>query len=99
MRVIGTNADGTTHGVLTQCPGILSNDFFINRLDMATEWKQSPDGGSFAATDRKSGNLKWIATRSDLIFGLYSILCSLAKVFAAKVFACVDGETKITDKL
>ncbi len=74
------------------CPGILSNDFFVNLLEMATEWKQSPDGSSFAATDRKSGNLKWTATRSDLIFGSNSILRSLAEVYA-----CADGGAKFAN--
>ena len=93
MRVLGTNADGSNHGVLTHRPGILSNDFFVNLLDMATEWKQvSPCGNAFAATDRKSGDIKWTATRADLTFGSNSILRSLAEVYA-----CADGEAKFVN--
>ena len=88
MRVLGTNADGSNHGVLTDRPGTLSNDFFVNLLDMATEWKQvSPCGNAFAAIDRKTGATKWTATRADLVFGSNSILRSLAEVYA-----CTDGE-------
>jgi len=90
MRVLGTNADGSNHGVLTDRPGTLSNDFFVNLLDMATEWKQvSPCGNAFAAIDRKTGATKWTATRADLVFGSNSILRSLAEVYA-----CTDGEAK-----
>jgi catalase-peroxidase len=90
MRVLGTNADGSNHGVLTDRPGTLSNDFFVNLLDMATQWKQvSPCGNAFAAIDRKTGATKWTATRADLVFGSNSILRSLAEVYA-----CTDGEAK-----
>ncbi len=90
LRVLGTNADGSNHGVLTDRPGTLSNDFFVNLLDMATEWKQvSPCGNAFAATDRKTGATKWTATRADLVFGSNSILRSLAEVYA-----CADGSAK-----
>jgi catalase-peroxidase len=90
LRVLGTNADGTNHGVLTDRPGSLTNDFFVNLLDMATEWKQvSPCGNAFAATDRKTGATKWKATRADLVFGSNSILRSLAEVYA-----CADGGAK-----
>ena len=90
MRVLGSNADGSNHGVLTDRPGTLSNDFFVNLLDMATEWKQvSPCGNAFAAIDRKTGATKWTATRADLVFGSNSILRSLAEVYA-----CTDGEAK-----
>jgi catalase-peroxidase len=90
MRVLGTNADGSNHGVLTDRPGTLTNDFFVNLLDMATEWKQvSPCGNAFAAIDRKTGATKWTATRADLVFGSNSILRSLAEVYA-----CADGEAK-----
>jgi catalase-peroxidase len=90
MRVLGTNADGSSHGVLTKRPGLLTNDFFVNLLDMACEWKQvSPCGNAFAAFDRKTGAQTWTGTRVDLVFGSNSILRSLAEVYA-----CADGETK-----
>ncbi|MFM2197984.1 MAG: heme catalase/peroxidase [Verrucomicrobiota bacterium] len=90
LRVLGTNADGSNHGVFTERPGTLTNDFFVNLLDMATEWKQvSPCGNAFAAIDRKTGATKWTATRADLVFGSNSILRSLAEVYA-----CADGEAK-----
>jgi catalase-peroxidase len=93
MRVLGTNADGSNHGVLTDRPGTLTNDFFVNLLDMATEWKQvSPCGNAFAAIDRKTGATKWTATRADLVFGSNSILRSLAEVYA-----CTDGEAKFVN--
>jgi catalase-peroxidase len=90
LRVLGTNADGSNHGVLTNRAGTLTNDFFVNLLDMAAEWKQvSPCGNAFAAIDRKTGATKWTATRADLVFGSNSILRSLAEVYA-----CADGESK-----
>lgn len=90
MRVLGTNADGENHGVLTDRPGTLSNDFFVNLLSMATEWKQvSPCGNGFAAFDRKTGAPKWSGTRADLVFGSNSILRALAEVYA-----CADSEAK-----
>lgn len=93
MRVLGTNSDGSNHGVLTGRPGSLTNDFFVNLLDMATEWKQvSPCGNAFAAIDRKTGATKWTATRADLVFGSNSILRSLAEVYA-----CADGEAKFVN--
>jgi len=83
MRVLGTNADGSPHGVFTERPGTLSNDFFVNLLSMATEWKQvSPCGNAFAAFDRKTGAPKWTGTRADLVFGSNSILRALAEVYA-----------------
>jgi catalase-peroxidase len=90
MRVLGTNADGGTYGVLTGRPGSLTNDFFVNLLDMGTEWKQvSPCGNAFAAFDRKTGQPKWTGTRSDLVFGSNSILRAVAEVYA-----CADSEGK-----
>jgi len=90
MRVLGTNADGSPHGVFTERPGTLSNDFFVNLLSMATEWKQvSPCGNAFAAFDRKTGAPKWTGTRADLVFGSNSILRALAEVYA-----CADSEAK-----
>ncbi len=94
LRVLGANAGGAGHGVLTKRPEALTNDFFVNLLDMATEWKQvSPCGNAFAAFDRKTGAPKWTGTRADLVFGSNSILRALAEVYA-----CADSEPKfITD--
>ncbi len=89
LRVLGANADGVKHGVLTTRPGSLTNDYFVNLLDMATEWKQvSPCGNAFAGLDRKTGAPRWSATRADLVFGSNSILRSLAEVHA-----CADSES------
>ncbi len=93
MRVLKTNADGTDHGLLTDRPEALTNDFFVNLLDMGTEWKQvSPCGNAFAGLDRKSGKPKWTGTRADLVFGSNSILRALAEVYA-----CADSETKFVN--
>ena len=81
MRVLGTNTDGSAHGVLTQNVGALSNDFFVNLLDMATEWKDAGDG-TFEGRDRASGDVKWTGTRADLVFGSNSQLRALAEVYA-----------------
>ncbi len=90
MRVLGTNADGSRHGMFTERPGQLSNDFFVNLLDMATEWKQvSPCGNAFAGMDREGGEAKWTATRADLVFGSNSVLRALAEVYGS-----ADGEEK-----
>jgi catalase-peroxidase len=90
LRVLGANAGGESYGALTARPGVLSNDFFVNLLDMGTEWKQaSPCGNAFAGVDRKSGAPKWSATRVDLVFGSNSILRALAEVYA-----CTDSEEK-----
>ncbi len=84
MRVLNTNADGSPHGVFTQRPEALTNDFFVNLLDMSTEWKSvSPCGNAFAGVDRKSGKSKWTATRVDLVFGSNSVLRALAEVYGA----------------
>jgi catalase-peroxidase len=90
MRVLVANADGSPHGVFTQSPGSLTNDFFVNLLDMGTEWKSvSPCGNAFAGQDRKTGASKWTATRVDLVFGSNSQLRALAEVYG-----CADGEEK-----
>jgi len=84
MRVLNTNADQTDHGVFTDKPEVLTNDFFVNLLDMATEWKPlSDDANVFEGRDRASGDLKWTATRADLIFGSNSQLRALAEVYAS----------------
>jgi catalase-peroxidase len=90
MRVLGGNADGSSYGVFTQRPGALTNDFFVNLLDMGTEWKSvSPCGNAFAGLDRKTGVSNWTATRADLVFGSNSELRVLAEVYG-----CADGEEK-----
>ena len=81
LRVLGTNVDGSAHGVFTKNPGALSNDFFVNLIDLDTEWKPAKDG-SLVGTDRKSGKTKWTATRADLIFGSNSQLRAVAEVYA-----------------
>jgi catalase-peroxidase len=81
MRVIGTNHGGTKHGVFTDREGALTTDFFVNLTDMA--WKWVPTGmNSYALTDRKTGAVKWTATRADLVFGSNSILRAYAEVYA-----------------
>ena len=90
MRVLKTNAGGTQHGVFTKRPESLTNDFFVNLLDMGTEWKAvSQDASLFEGRDRKSGEVKWTGTRVDLVFGSNSILRALAEVYG-----CSDGEKK-----
>ena len=90
MRVLNTNADGSPAGVLTERPETLSNDFFVNLLDMSTEWKAaSPCKNFFQGHDRKTGAVKWAATRTDLIFGSDSQLRALAEVYG-----CSDSEEK-----
>ncbi|QEY16358.1 catalase/peroxidase HPI [Cellvibrio sp. KY-GH-1] len=81
LRVLGTNHGGSKHGVFTDKVGVLSNDFFVNLTDMAYQWK--PTGkNSYNIVERKSGNVKWTATRVDLVFGSNSILRSYAEVYA-----------------
>ena len=83
LRMLGANVDGTSHGMFTDKPGALSNDFFTNLLDMSNEWKPTSDKGDvFEARDRKTGEVKWSATRVDLIFGSNSQLRALAEVYA-----------------
>jgi catalase-peroxidase len=90
MRVLGTNADGSPTGVFTDRPETLSNDFFVNLLDMSTEWKAaSPCKNFFQGHDRKTGAVKWAATRTDLIFGSDSQLRALAEVYG-----CSDSGEK-----
>ncbi|MEO8187708.1 MAG: peroxidase family protein, partial [Burkholderiaceae bacterium] len=84
MRVLGANANGAKHGVFTAKPGTLSNDFFINLLDMNTEWKaKSGDDGVFEGKDRKTGQVRWTGTRVDLVFGSNSQLRAIAEVYAS----------------
>ncbi|GAA2548451.1 catalase/peroxidase HPI [Mycolicibacterium diernhoferi] len=83
LRVLDTNHGGTKHGVFTERPGALTNDFFVNLLDMATEWKPSPaDDGTYVGTDRATGAQKYTGTRNDLLFGSNSQLRAWAEVYA-----------------
>lgn len=84
MRVLNTNFGNSQHGVFTQRPGTLTNDFFVNLLDMRTEWqKSSKADGVFEARDRKTGEVKWTGTRVDLVFGSDSQLRAIAEVYAS----------------
>ncbi|MEM8841010.1 MAG: catalase/peroxidase HPI [Pseudomonadota bacterium] len=92
MRVLGTNADGSSHGVLTETPGALTNDFFANLLDLGTEWKPAGEN-LYEGCDRASGAVKWTGTGVDLVFGSNSQLRALSEVYA-----CDDAkETFVTD--
>jgi catalase-peroxidase len=83
MRMLGTNVNGAKHGVFTSKPETLTNDFFVNLLDMGTEWKPvSQDADVFEGHDRKTGKVKWTGTRVDLVFGSNSQLRALAEVYA-----------------
>ena len=88
MRALGANAGGLRHGVFTDRVGTLSNDFFVNLLDMSTEWERSADSeGIYEGRDRATGEIRWTATEADLIFGSNSQLRALAEVHA-----CDDSE-------
>jgi catalase-peroxidase len=90
MRVLGTNFGQAAHGVFTKRPGALTNDFFINLLDMGTEWKPvTEDAGVFEGRDRRTGELKWTGTRVDLVFGSHSQLRAISEVYAS-----ADAEKK-----
>lgn len=92
LRVLGANVGQTAHGVLTQRPGTLSNDFFANLLDMGTAWKPTSEAAElFEGRDRSSGALKWTATRVDLVFGSNSQLRAIAEVYAS-----ADAQAKFT---
>jgi catalase-peroxidase len=83
MRALGINVGGTKHGVFTRRPGVLTNDFFVNLLEMGTQWKRSAaDPQVLEGRDRNSGELKWTGTVVDLVFGSNSQLRSLAEVYA-----------------
>jgi len=82
MRALNANYDGSKHGVFTDNPGQLSNDFFVNLVDMATEWKPTSVKGIYEGKDRETGKVKWTATRADLIFGSNSELRAIAEVYA-----------------
>ena len=84
LRVLGANAGASKHGVFTKKPGTLTNDFFVNLLDMSTEWKPAQGAeGVYEGRDRKTGGAKWTSTRVDLIFGSHSELRALAEVYGS----------------
>jgi catalase-peroxidase len=83
LRVLGANTGGTSHGVLTERSGQLTNDFFVNLLDMDTTWSTSGDEHVYDGVDRSTGQPRWTATAVDLVFGSHSVLRSLAEVYAS----------------
>jgi catalase-peroxidase len=90
LRVLGANANGSTHGVFTKRTGELTNDFFVNLLDMSTDWKPAAGkDGIYEGRDRKTGKVRWTGTRVDLVFGSNSQLRALAEVYASS-----DGRKK-----
>jgi catalase-peroxidase len=90
LRVLGANFGDTKHGVFTDRPGSLTNDFFVNLLDMGTEWKPKTEAArEFEGHDRKTGDLKWTANRVDLVFGSNSVLRALCEVYGSS-----DGQEK-----
>ncbi|MCY3792924.1 MAG: catalase-peroxidase, partial [Gammaproteobacteria bacterium] len=93
LRALNANAGGASHGVLTDRPGALSNDFFVNLLDMSTVWAKSEgQEGLYEGRDRSSGSLRWTATPVDLLFGSHSELRAIAEVYAAD-----DGAEQFVD--
>jgi catalase-peroxidase len=90
MRALNANVGQSRHGVFTQRPGALSNDFFVNLLDMGTSWKPVSDADDmFEGTDRATGEKKWTGTRVDLVFGSNSQLRAVAEAYA-----CADAQEK-----
>jgi catalase-peroxidase len=93
LRVLGANHDGSELGVLTERPETLTNDFFINLLDVGTTWSPaSQDEQTFEGRDRTTGELRWTGTRVDLVFGSNSVLRALAEVYASD-----DAATKFIE--
>jgi catalase-peroxidase len=82
LRALGANHGGNRHGVFTDKPGVLTNDFFVNLLDMSTEWKSGAAENVYEGVDRTTGQLKWTATANDLVFGSNSVLRAVAEVYA-----------------
>ena len=91
MRVLDVNHKGSKEGVFTENPGVLSNDFFVNILDMSTSWEKNEEEGNFVGVDSVSGKQKWSATSVDLIFGSNSQLRAIAEIYASS-----DSKTKFT---
>jgi catalase-peroxidase len=83
MRALGANYEGSAHGVFTDRPGTLTNDFFVNLLDMGTEWKPSSEENVYEGRDRGTGEARWTATSADLVFGSHSQLRALSEVYAS----------------
>jgi catalase-peroxidase len=93
LRVLGANAGQSKHGVFTKKPETLTNDFFVNLLDMGTQWQPAAGSdGVYEGRDRKTDEPKWTGTRVDLIFGSHSQLRALAEVYA-----CVDSKEKFVN--
>lgn len=82
MRALGANADGSGNGILTDRPGVLTNDFFVNLLDMSTRWQRAEEDGLYEGIDRQSGETTYTATTVDLIFGSNAELRAIAEVYA-----------------
>src|SRR5262249_47061126 len=89
MRALGANHGQAKHGILTDRPGVLTNDFFVNLLSMDTEWKVSSEENVYEGRDRNSGQVKWTATAVDLVVGSHSQLRGIAEVYGAG-----DGQEK-----
>ena len=87
--MLSANAGGSTHGVFTKQPGKLTNDFFVNLLDMRTEWQPTASDNAYEGRDRKTKELRWTGTRVDLIFGSHSQLRAFAEVYA-----CASSQPK-----
>ena len=92
MRALNANTNGVKHGVFTNKPGTLSNDFFVNLLDMSTEWTKAKTDGLYEGRDRATGKVKWTATPADLIFGSHSELRAVSETYAAN-----DGREKFVN--
>jgi catalase-peroxidase len=92
LRVLGANSGGSKHGVFTDRVGVLTNDFFVNLLDMTYAWQPLGDEGVYESSERSTGNKKWTGTRVDLIFGSHSELRAIAEVYA-----CSDSGTKFVN--
>ena len=91
LRVLGANAGGSKHGVFTSKPGTLTNDFFVNLLDMSTQWQPAGSDGAYEGRDRKTNAVKWTGTRVDLIFGSHSQLRAFAEVYGVRG---LEGEVR-----
>jgi catalase-peroxidase len=95
LRVLGANAGQSKHGIFTKRPETLTNDFFVNLLDMSTQWHPASGAeGFYEGRDRKANEVKWTGTRVDLIFGSHSQLRALAEVYA-----CADSREKFVKDL
>ena len=91
LRVLGANAGGSKHGVFTSKPGTLTNDFFVNLLDMSTQWQPAGSDGAYEGRDRKTNAVKWTGTRVDLVFGSHAQLRAFAEVYALRG---LEGEVR-----